>query len=160
MNGISQSQRLFPRRRLGPESTHDETTSRLIPKQLANVWESLYQPVIATTKLSICLQYLSIFVLSREKKFWYLQTFIWINMLYFATVLFVTVFQCNPRAKIWNPEIPGACLDYYAVILSTGIFNVVSDIFMLVFPLICIWNLQMSIKRKIGVSAIFFIGSV
>lgn len=79
-------------------------------------------------------------------------------MLYFTSSLFATIFQCSPRAKIWNPEIPGACIEYQAVILATGIFNIVSDIFMLVFPVTCIWNLQLSTKRKLGVSAVFFVG--
>lgn len=81
-------------------------------------------------------------------------------MLYFTACLFITIFQCTPRAKIWNPAIPGTCLNYQAYIFATGIFNVVSDIIMLVFPMICIWNLQMSFKRKLGVSAVFFAGSL
>ena len=131
-----------------------------ISKQWANVSEMLYPPLIAITKLSICLQYIHIFVLNREKKFWYLQGFIWINMLYFIACFFVTTFQCVPRAKIWNPELPGQCLRYQTYIFATGLFNVVSDFLMLAFPMVCIWNLQMSTKRKIGVSAIFFVGSL
>ena len=81
-------------------------------------------------------------------------------MLYFSACLFITIFQCTPRAKIWNPTVPGTCLDYQAFVLSTAIFNVLSDILMLVFPIICIWNLQMSMKRKLEVSAVFFLGSL
>lgn len=81
-------------------------------------------------------------------------------MLYFTAFFFVTIFQCTPRAKIWNPELPGTCLRYQTYTVATGIFNVVSDSLMLVFPIICIWNLQMSNKRKVGVSAIFFVGSL
>ncbi len=79
----------------------------LMPKQLGDIYEILYFPAIAITKLSICLQYLSIFVLNREKKFWCLQLFIFINMFYFTATLLVTIFQCTPRAKIWNPQVPG-----------------------------------------------------
>ena len=126
----------------------------------ANISEVLYAPLIAITRLSICLQFNHIFVLNRDKKFWYLQIFIWVNMLYFIALLFVTIFQCTPRAKIWNPEIPGRCLRYQAYTVATGLFNVVSDLLMLLFPITCIWNLQMSNNRKIGVSAIFFVGSL
>ena len=79
-------------------------------------------------------------------------------MMYFTVCLFITIFQCTPRAKIWNPELPGTCLNYQTYIVATGIFNVVSDLLMIGFPMICVWNLQMSVKRKLGVSAVFFVG--
>ena len=144
----------------GKSRTRAGMASFLTSKQWANVSEVLYSPLIAITRLSICLQFAHIFVLNRDKKFWYLQVFICVNMLYFTAYFFATIFQCTPRAKIWNPEIPGKCLRYQAYNLATGLFNVVSDLLMLVFPIFCIWNLQMSNKRKVGVSAIFFVGSL
>ena len=122
--------------------------------------EILYPIVIAVTKLSICLQLIRIFVIGRGKSFWCIQLFIWVNMSYFVACFFISLFQCTPRAKIWDPEVQGSCLDYQSYILATGIFNLVSDSLMLLFPLICIWRLQMSTTRKVGGSAVFFIGSL
>lgn len=133
---------------------------RLIPKQWVNVFEVLYPPLIGLTKLSICLQYAHIFVLNRDKRFWYLQGFMVVNTLYFIACFTVTIFRCSPRAKIWNPELPGTCVEYGIIFLAIGLFNVVSDFLMLVFPISCIWNLQMSTERKLGVSAVFFVGSL
>ena len=144
----------------GESSPRGGEALSLISKQWANVSEILYPPLVAITRLSICLQFIHIFVLNRDKKFWYLHIFIWVNIMYFTVFFFVTIFQCTPRAKIWDPELPGTCLRYQAYSFATGVFNVVSDFLMLGFPIVCIWNLQMSIKRKVGVSAIFFVGSL
>ena len=81
-------------------------------------------------------------------------------MLYFVACFFTGIFQCTPRAKIWNPEIPGRCVDYKSFTVVTSVFNLVSDFLMLLFPLICTRRLQMSSKRKLGLSAIFSIGSL
>ncbi len=129
-------------------------------KQLSHILEILYHPFIAITKLSICLQFIRIFVVDRGTKFWFIQAFIWINMFYYLACLFVTILQCQPRAKSWNPSLPGHCLHYQAYILATGIFNSVSDFLMLLFPLFCIWNLHMSTKRKLELSGVFFVGSL
>ena len=126
--------------------TSSGMASPLMSKQWANVSEILYPPLIATTRLSICLQFIRIFVLNRDKKFWCLQVFIWVNILYFIALFFVTIFQCTPRAKIWNPELSGTCLKFQAYTVATGLFNVVSDFLMLVFPITCIWNLRPSGK--------------
>lgn len=132
----------------------------LILKQLTHIIEILYHPLIAITKLSICLQFIRIFVVDHGTKFWSIQIFICVNMFYYLARFFISIFQCNPRAKIWNPTLPGHCLNYQAYIFATGIFNVMSDILMLLFPLLCTWNLHMSFKRKLEVSAVFLVGNL
>lgn len=139
---------------------HKEYELYLILKQLTHTIEILYHPLIAITKLSICLQFIHIFVVDRGTKFWSMQVFICANMFYYLARFFISIFQCSPSAKIWTPTLPGHCLNYQAYIFATGIFNVVSDILMLLFPLLCTWNLHMSFKRKLEVSAVFLVGGM
>ena len=120
----------------------------------------LYPPIIALVKLSICLQLIHIFVVNRGKEFWCIHIFIWTNMSYFVTLTFFSIFQCKPIAKYWDLELPGHCLDISGYFVATGVFNFVTDIIMLLFPLYCTWKLQMSTKRKFGVSAVFFVGGL
>ena len=80
--------------------------------------------------------------------------------MFYLAFFFVPIFQCSPRTKIWTPEEPGRCLDVDALYLASATFNVVSDIAMLSVPIYLIWNLQMSVQRKIGVSAIFATGAL
>lgn len=118
----------------------------------------VYPPAIILTKLSICLQYIQIFVVGHDKAFWCIQAFVWVNILYYVICFFIIAFQCVPVAKIWDPERPGHCVNYSVYNVISGVFNSVSDILMLLFPLVRIWTLQMSIERKKGVTAIFLIG--
>lgn len=80
--------------------------------------------------------------------------------MFFVAIFLVTIFQCSPRAKAWNPEIEGKCINISALLLVVGVFNSASDLLMLIFPVYCIWHLRMTMKRKLGISALFFIGSL
>ena len=151
---------MIPLAKVSRQSTHGRATPGLTLGKWANIFEIFYPFLIAITKLSICLQFIQIFGLNRNKKFWFLQVFILVNLLYFTATVFITTFQCTPRAKIWNPTIPGTCLNYQAFLLVTGIFNVITDALLLVLPIVSIWNLQMSKKRKLGISAVFVVGSL
>lgn len=44
--------------------------------------------------------------------------------------------------------------------MASAIFNMISDIAMLFVPTYLVWNLQMSIQRKIGISLIFGTGTL
>ena len=69
--------------------------------------------------------------------------------------MFVAIFICNPRAKFWDPQMPGKCVDINSVNIITSVINAASDLILLTLPIICVWKLQMDLKRKIGVSAVF-----
>ena len=79
-------------------------------------------------------------------------------MMYYLASFFVSIFRCKPIAKNWNPKLPGHCIDYSPY--YTGIFNMLSDLLMLLFPLFCTWNLKLSTKQKLQVSAVFFVGTL
>ena len=121
--------------------------------------EVLYPPIVLLTKLSILFQFIQIFIPSRHGYDYRLvQCIMWINGLYFTACFFISVFQCTPRSKIWDPEINGHCVNYQVYVVVTAVFNVISDVTMLLLPLIWIWRLQMSNKRKLGISAVFATG--
>lgn len=81
------------------------------------------------------------------------------NGLFYAAAFFINIFACRPRRKIWNPEIPGKCFDITSLYISSAVFNTFSDVAMLVVPIFMVWKLQMTTKRKIGISAIFGTGA-
>lgn len=86
------------------------------------------------------------------------QALMWANGLYYAVAFFINIFACRPRKKIWNPEMPGNCFDVTSLYISSAVFNTFSDVAMLAVPIIMVWKLQMSTKRKLGISAIFGTG--
>ena len=108
-------------------------------------------------KASVCLQCVRFFSVGRDKAFWTVHIFLFINILYFGAVWVASGLECVPRAKIWNPALPGKCINYTAYDLVTGVFNLVSDVLMFLYPLVRVWKLQMSHTRKRAVSGIFLI---
>ncbi|CAF9925643.1 hypothetical protein IMSHALPRED_006739 [Imshaugia aleurites] len=130
-------------------------------EQFANYEDIVYSVSIFSTKYSILLLILRVFCsVKRNVGHWLCQGLIVANAMFYLAFFFVPIFQCSPRTKIWTPEEPGRCLDVDALYLASATFNVVSDIAMLSVPIYLIWNLQMSVQRKIGVSAIFATGAL
>ena len=96
----------------------------------------------------------------RDVGYWLTQSLILINGLFYIIYFFIPIFLCFPRSKIWNPEAAGHCLDVDVLYMASSCFNMVSDIAMLSVPVYTIWKLQISRRRKIGISAIFLTGGL
>ena len=76
----------------------------------------------------------------------------------YLTSMASTIWECNPRAKIWNPLLPGHCFNIDAFFLVTGIFNVVSDFYILLLPMPALWRLQIPLQKKIPMMIVFATG--
>ena len=127
--------------------------------QLVNAIEIYYCPLIFTTKLSISLLYLRIFVPNhRGPRYHITNALIWINLLIYIAIMLLSIFQCIPRSRIWNPLVPGYCINLGVCQTISASMNVFSDVAMLLQPIESIWRLQMATKRKLGVTSIFAVG--
>ncbi|KAF2501685.1 hypothetical protein BU16DRAFT_613535 [Lophium mytilinum] len=121
----------------------------------------MYGITILFIKLSILIQWIRVFLTpaSRGPMFWAFHALIWANIIFYVSCTFIEVWSCNPRAKIWTPLLQGGkCLNTNAIAVSSGVFNTISDIAMVLLPQRVIWKLNMSRGRKIGLSAIFLFG--
>ena len=101
-----------------------------------------------------------VFVISRKTiRFYMIQVAIWtMSLCYFVHVL-VTALRCLPVNQLWDPTVPGHCfIDQELLGHARAIFNVVSDICILVMPVVWVWELQLIWKRKLGVCLIFASG--
>jgi hypothetical protein len=91
--------------------------------------------------------------------FWACHTLIWLNFVFYTACAFLEIFACQPISKSWDPLITtGQCLNVYSINIAAAAINTASDISILLLPQHVIWNLHMSVKKKLGVSAIFFTG--
>ncbi|KAF2202989.1 integral membrane protein [Delitschia confertaspora ATCC 74209] len=127
---------------------------------LANILEILYPPAMFCAKFTILLQIQRIFA-SHQKNliYWSIQALIGANFItYFATFV-AFIFACWPREKIWNPHIPGRCISTNASIIVTSAINIISDVTILLLPLIGIKKLHLPAKKKIMVGAVFATGA-
>lgn len=119
----------------------------------------IYCLAIFTIKLTILLLFLRIFSPGKNHStFWIYHSLMWLNFLFYVIVIFLFIFPCQPIKKYWKPWIDGRCLKIVDIIIAIACFNSALDFFLLIVPQKVIWNLQMSFKRRIGVSTIFLVG--
>jgi len=87
---------------------------------------------------------------------WTILTLIWFVALFAFILMFIDIFQCSPREKIWLGDlVSGTCFDRNMVILSSAIVNIMSDIAILALPISAIARLQMDVKSKLTIGAFF-----
>lgn len=70
----------------------------------------------------------------------------------------ITLLQCTPVAKAWNCRLSGECLDQYTLFQGVVIFNLVTNIIIIILPMPTIWYLQMPLRQRILLLSIFSIG--
>jgi hypothetical protein len=82
------------------------------------------------------------------------------NVLFYTACLLMETISCTPRSgETWivaqNSRRCGRDLNLGYVISA---FNVLSDIYLLAIPIPVVWKLQLPLRRKFGVIAIFMTG--
>jgi hypothetical protein len=70
----------------------------------------------------------------------------------------VKIFECDPREKIYNPKIEGKCVDIPMLLTSIGIFNLATDIIILLLPVKAVWIMNLPLKKKTIVVLVFTFG--
>ena len=79
---------------------------------------------------------------------------------FYVAEIFHDLFICIPVQKDYNPKIPGHCLPNGVGGSITGIFNVITDLFIFLLPLPFVWSLQMKRAPKLRLMALFGIGAL
>ena len=88
-----------------------------------------------------------------------IQVCIWTIFSFSVIWLFLNIFMCNPREKLWNPLITNVhCFNIDFNCESSGIFNAISDFAILILPMPCLWKLQMPLRKKLLVMGVFATG--
>lgn len=71
-----------------------------------------------------------------------------------------TIFQCTPVSYVFDKDLPGKCVNYNIVAWVHAAINIVQDIIIIVLPIPEVWPLQLTTKKKLGVSAMFGVGGL
>ena len=127
-------------------------------RQIAYIVSIIYILLMLTIKSAVLLQYLRLFVPSRNRSFYLTWLLIAINIVFNIGFVFAYAFQCTPRRKIWSPWLPGRCINSGATLVISAISNTITDFATLLLPMYTIWSLQLPFKRKLAISALFAIG--
>ncbi|KAI2617909.1 hypothetical protein GGR54DRAFT_607399 [Hypoxylon sp. NC1633] len=115
---------------------------------------------MATIKAAIVLEWCRIFVPAgvRNKLFWTCYAVAFLNFVASLANMLVLAFGCDPPQKYWNIFLEGNCLDGNATAISASVVNLFFDLVILVLPQRVIWNLQLTLRKKLGVSILFAVG--
>ncbi|KAL8775340.1 MAG: hypothetical protein Q9209_000347 [Squamulea sp. 1 TL-2023] len=79
-------------------------------------------------------------------------------ILFYTSTTLVKIFECSPRAKIFNPKLPGKCIDIPKLLNTSGMFNTVTDVIILLLPVKAVWNMNMRRQKKVIVVLVFTFG--
>lgn len=121
----------------------------------------MYFFTIGFVKISFLLFFLQIFP---EKRFrhtvWGVIFFNGASMLAFGLA---ATFVCSPinyAWKQWDGEHAGKCVNNNSLAFSHAAFSILIDFVTLSLPITQIWNLQLGMKKKIGVLLMFSVGAL
>ncbi|KAI1142129.1 hypothetical protein F5Y05DRAFT_369788 [Hypoxylon sp. FL0543] len=138
-----------------------ETTSILYK---SFIMSHMYLFSIAFVKIAILLEWIRIFVPkgTRDLIFWASHLLIWINVATCIANIIIYNVACTPHEYLWNKFIDGSCsrIDTGKDSIAMSAFNLITDVLIFLIPQKAIWNLQMSTKRKVGISVTFAVGII
>lgn len=81
------------------------------------------------------------------------------NGIFYISGIFIITFACSPREAYWDPVIKKSrCINIHANVLSRCVYNIVSDIIILIIPSTIVWKLWIPTKKKIEIVLLFAIG--
>lgn len=122
-------------------------------------FEIIYVCALAIIKISICFLYLRIFPSHRFRvAVWATQVF---NVALLVAFITAELLQCQPINYFWqgwDGEHEGFCINLEAFVYSHAGINIVLDFWMLALPASQIWHLNLCMKKKVGVFAMFGFG--
>lgn len=90
-----------------------------------------------------------------------LYTFLVLITCYYTIILFIKIFTCKPIHLYWDlSRTSGTCLNGSTVITTDSIISTISDLAILIFPIILTSTLHMPFFKKLHVIAILGAGSI
>lgn len=88
---------------------------------------------------------------------WTFQFIRWFLLASFIGVVISDITECRPPYKYWQvvPDPGPQCRQGYAQLITMGVFNVITDILLILFPIPIIILSQISFKRKFQLTCLF-----
>ncbi|KAI7282826.1 hypothetical protein KC345_g3317 [Hortaea werneckii] len=117
----------------------------------------LYALGILGFKLSLLLVYHQLAGFKRlyRSVLWVTMALVTLNSVAFA---FVFAFSCDPPAKVWNNDIAGNCVNEVAFYFAISGATIGLDLLVIALPFPIIKGLQLDVRKKIGLGALFSLG--
>ena len=130
--------------------------SKLTCGQVSYVLQILYPLSVTAIKLSILLLYLRLFPLMKFRRC--VKSLMVVFGFIGAVVTLVAVFQCRHVDDAWKIALPTNCVTQASMLEGQAIFNLISDVTIIVLPMPVIWRLHMPLRRRLLLLGIFTVG--
>ncbi|KAI0896939.1 hypothetical protein F4806DRAFT_415248 [Annulohypoxylon nitens] len=127
---------------------------------VGNMAASFYEVAISTLKVAILLEWNKIFAPNRTPKYfyWTCHVLLWINIIYYIITVTIKNIVCYPTPNSGGEPNSRSCVNRVTAEAVSATLNLVSHILIFFLPQRIIWKLNMTFRRKICVSLVFFIG--
>ncbi|PYI21865.1 hypothetical protein BO99DRAFT_51725 [Aspergillus violaceofuscus CBS 115571] len=137
----------------------DELPSANVTKiaKLLMAFECVYCTTVGIIKVSILLMYARIFPTRNFRLAAIILGGIAVGWV--LAIICVSVFQCDPIAKAWNPTLPGSCINLKGSFIGNAVPNIVTDVAILSLPVHVVWGLHASLTHRLSVITVFLLGS-
>ncbi|MCJ1286659.1 hypothetical protein MMC26_006005 [Xylographa opegraphella] len=112
---------------------------------------------IACAKVSILLLYIRLFHVNKPFRFT-CYALISLVTTYCAAMALANIFQCNPVYAGWNFFAPGKCASLQEITVATGALNIITDVIIVVAPIVLVMKLQLRLAKMIGIIAVLATG--
>ncbi|KAI1653020.1 hypothetical protein F4813DRAFT_376315 [Daldinia decipiens] len=119
-----------------------------------------YAITIPFVKIAILIEWTRVLVPvgTRNAFMWSCYALIGLNVMLLIAIPIALSLICFPYEKIWDLTLPGTCSNQFLIGLASASINLFIDVIMLILPQRVIWTLQLSLKKKLGVSFFFSLG--
>lgn len=120
-----------------------------------------YIALVTTIKISILLFYRRLFPNSATNASFRVA---WVIVAFLSVGLGIGTFvaaicNCKPLEYYLNPgDLPRNCQNLRSLLVSTAAINALTDVSILVLPIMIVWRLQITKSQKLAVSGIFLLG--
>ncbi|KAJ6038829.1 hypothetical protein N7499_003728 [Penicillium canescens] len=129
----------------------------VIIAKLLMSFECVYCMTVGIIKISILLMYARIFPTRGFRIAAIILGSIVIGWV--VAIICVSVFQCTPLAKAWNPTLSGTCINLKGSFIGNAVPNILTDIAILALPVHVVWGLHATVTHRLSVIAVFLLGS-
>lgn len=133
------------------------TILKALPRAYAA--QIVYCTAMYLSKLGVLLQIKNTFdSKTRDFMFWASWSCIVVFTCAYTANLFIWIFPCIPIRKKWEPFIEGHCNTAAKPGILSGVVNLTTDVVLFILPIYAVLRLQMTLRKKLAITAIFATG--
>ncbi|KAJ5443714.1 uncharacterized protein N7458_007586 [Penicillium daleae] len=149
-----------PDRLLYYQSSQAPSKQCMLTNKIFYIATMFYVPMVLFVKTSLI--YIMIRVWSPyQGKVIALYSFLGFIIAYYTVILFVKIFTCSPIHLFWDFNYhDGTCLNRSAIIITDSLVSVITDLAILIFPIVLSWKLHMPISKKLRTIVILGSGGI